>query len=90
MRAVTISEPGSPDVLGWSEVPDPVCGPGEVLVDVVGPEGAQEQALRAHRFSQQIDVAQVHAHMMAPFRAPPRACEGWGGRGPSRVGACAP
>ena len=34
MRAVTISEPGSPDVLGWSEVPDPVCGPGEVIVDV--------------------------------------------------------
>src|ERR687889_2896217 len=34
MRAVTISEPGSPDVLGWSEVPEPVCGPGEVLVDV--------------------------------------------------------
>ncbi|SDF67050.1 putative NAD(P)H quinone oxidoreductase, PIG3 family [Blastococcus aurantiacus] len=34
MRAVTISEPGSPDVLGWSEVPDPVCGPGEVVVDV--------------------------------------------------------
>jgi putative PIG3 family NAD(P)H quinone oxidoreductase len=35
MRAVTISEPGGPEVLGWSEVPDPVCGPGEVLVDVV-------------------------------------------------------
>src|SRR4029450_6858980 len=34
MRAVTISEPGGPEVLGWSEVPDPVCGPGEVLVDV--------------------------------------------------------
>jgi len=34
MRAVTISEPGGPDVLGWGEVPDPVCGPGEVLVDV--------------------------------------------------------
>jgi putative PIG3 family NAD(P)H quinone oxidoreductase len=34
MRAVTISEPGSPDVLGWAEVPDPVCGPGEVVVDV--------------------------------------------------------
>jgi putative PIG3 family NAD(P)H quinone oxidoreductase len=34
MRAVTISEPGNPDVLGWSEVPDPVCGPGEVVVDV--------------------------------------------------------
>ncbi|MDX6325855.1 MAG: hypothetical protein QOK15_2209, partial [Nocardioidaceae bacterium] len=35
MRAVTISEPGGPEVLGWSEVPDPVCGPGEVIVDVV-------------------------------------------------------
>ena len=34
MRAVTISEPGGPDVLGWGEVPDPVCGPGEVIVDV--------------------------------------------------------
>src|SRR3712207_7762601 len=35
MRAVTISEPGGPEVLGWGEVPDPVPGPGEVLVDVV-------------------------------------------------------
>jgi putative PIG3 family NAD(P)H quinone oxidoreductase len=35
MRAVTIPEPGGPEVLEWAEVPDPVCGPGEVLVDVV-------------------------------------------------------
>jgi len=35
MRAVTIREPGGPDVLGWDEVPDPECGPGEVIVDVV-------------------------------------------------------
>ncbi len=35
MRAVTVREPGSPDVLGWDEVPDPVCGPGEVMIDVV-------------------------------------------------------
>jgi putative PIG3 family NAD(P)H quinone oxidoreductase len=35
MRAVTVREPGNPDVLGWGEVPDPVCGPGEVIVDVV-------------------------------------------------------
>src|SRR3954464_13325820 len=34
MRAVTVDEPGGPDVLGWGEVPDPVCGPGEVIVDV--------------------------------------------------------
>src|SRR3954464_9822933 len=34
MRAVTIAEPGGPEVLGWGEVPDPVCGPEEVVVDV--------------------------------------------------------
>jgi putative PIG3 family NAD(P)H quinone oxidoreductase len=35
MRAVTVSGAGGPEVLGWGEVPDPVCRPGEVLVDVV-------------------------------------------------------
>jgi putative PIG3 family NAD(P)H quinone oxidoreductase len=35
MRAVTLSGPGGPEVLGWGEVPDPVLRPGEVLVDVV-------------------------------------------------------
>ncbi|MFC4564072.1 NAD(P)H-quinone oxidoreductase [Nocardiopsis mangrovi] len=34
MHAIVISEPGPADVLSWSEVPDPVPGPGEVLVDV--------------------------------------------------------
>jgi putative PIG3 family NAD(P)H quinone oxidoreductase len=34
MRAVTVSGPGGPEVLGWGEVPDPVAGPGEVVVDV--------------------------------------------------------
>src|SRR3954452_3221544 len=34
MHAVTVAEPGGPEVLGWGEVPDPVCGPGEVIVDV--------------------------------------------------------
>jgi putative PIG3 family NAD(P)H quinone oxidoreductase len=34
MRAVTISEPGGPEVLQWAEVADPVCGPGQVIVDV--------------------------------------------------------
>ncbi|MGY1618702.1 NAD(P)H-quinone oxidoreductase [Geodermatophilus sp. SYSU D00691] len=34
MRAITIREPGGPEVLEWAEVPDPVCGPGEVVVDV--------------------------------------------------------
>ncbi len=34
MRAVTVSEPGGPEVLTVSELPDPVPGPGEVLLDV--------------------------------------------------------
>jgi putative PIG3 family NAD(P)H quinone oxidoreductase len=34
MRAVTVTEPGGPEMLAWTEVPDPVCGPGEVIVDV--------------------------------------------------------
>jgi putative PIG3 family NAD(P)H quinone oxidoreductase len=34
MHAISILEPGGPEVLSWQEVPDPVPGPGEVLVDV--------------------------------------------------------
>ncbi|WP_329253876.1 NAD(P)H-quinone oxidoreductase [Streptomyces sp. NBC_01478] len=35
MHAITISEPGGPEALVWDEVPDPVAGEGEVLVEVV-------------------------------------------------------
>ncbi|MEU1423606.1 MULTISPECIES: NAD(P)H-quinone oxidoreductase [unclassified Kitasatospora] len=34
MHAMTIPEPGGPDALVWAEVPDPVPGDGEVLVEV--------------------------------------------------------
>ena len=34
MRAVTVSEPGGPQVLAVTELPDPVAGPGEVVIDV--------------------------------------------------------
>jgi len=34
MHAITLREPGGPEVLEWTEVPDPVPGPGEVLLDV--------------------------------------------------------
>lgn len=34
MKAITITEPGGPDVLVWSTVPDAEAGPGEVLVEV--------------------------------------------------------
>jgi NADPH:quinone reductase-like Zn-dependent oxidoreductase len=34
MYAVVMTEPGGPDVLRWLEVPDPVPGPGEVVIDI--------------------------------------------------------
>jgi putative PIG3 family NAD(P)H quinone oxidoreductase len=34
MHAVVITEPGGPEVLQWTEVPDPQLGPGEVMIDV--------------------------------------------------------
>jgi putative PIG3 family NAD(P)H quinone oxidoreductase len=34
MRAVLPSEPGGPEVLAYVEVPDPVAGPGEVVLEV--------------------------------------------------------
>ncbi|MCF3100147.1 NAD(P)H-quinone oxidoreductase [Streptomyces roseoverticillatus] len=35
MHAITITEPGGPEALVWSEVPDPVPAEGEVLIEVV-------------------------------------------------------
>lgn len=35
MHAITVKQPGGPEVLEWAEVPDPVAKPGEVVVDVV-------------------------------------------------------
>ncbi|GAA3379378.1 NAD(P)H-quinone oxidoreductase [Streptomyces racemochromogenes] len=35
MHAITIEQPGGPEALVWAEVPDPVAGEGEVLVEVV-------------------------------------------------------
>jgi len=34
MHAITITEPGGPEVLQWTEVPDPTPDAGEVLLDV--------------------------------------------------------
>ncbi|NRN70080.1 Quinone oxidoreductase [Kibdelosporangium sp. 4NS15] len=34
MYAIVAREPGGPDVLEWTEVPDPQAGPGEVLIEV--------------------------------------------------------
>ncbi|HEY8534538.1 MAG TPA: NAD(P)H-quinone oxidoreductase [Micromonospora sp.] len=35
MRAIMIPQPGGPEALVWSEVPDPEPGPDEVVIDVV-------------------------------------------------------
>ncbi|MCZ7421878.1 MULTISPECIES: NAD(P)H-quinone oxidoreductase [unclassified Micromonospora] len=58
MRAITIAEPGGPDVLTWSEVPDPRPGPGEVVVDV--------RATAVNR----ADLLQRQGHYPPPAGAP--------------------
>ncbi|MGP4109527.1 NAD(P)H-quinone oxidoreductase [Streptomyces sp. 4N509B] len=35
MRAITVAKPGGPEVLEWTEVPEPEPAPGEVLIEVV-------------------------------------------------------
>jgi putative PIG3 family NAD(P)H quinone oxidoreductase len=59
MRAVVITEPGQPDVLRWQEVPDPVPGPGEVVIEV-----AASGVNRA-------DLMQREGHYPPPPGAPP-------------------
>jgi putative PIG3 family NAD(P)H quinone oxidoreductase len=59
MRAVVISRPGGPEVLEWSEVPAPVAGAGEVVLDV-----AASAVNRA-------DIMQREGHYPPPPGAPP-------------------
>jgi putative PIG3 family NAD(P)H quinone oxidoreductase len=59
MFAIMIAEPGGPEVLSWSEVPDPSPGPGEVLVDV--------HASAVNR----ADLLQRAGHYPPPPGAPP-------------------
>ena len=59
MRAVVISSPGGPEVLEWSEVPDPVAGAGEVVLDIAA--SAVNQA----------DIHQREGRYPPPPGAPP-------------------
>ncbi|HEY9377896.1 MAG TPA: NAD(P)H-quinone oxidoreductase [Jiangellaceae bacterium] len=59
MRAVVITKPGGPDVLVWSDVPDPTARPGEVVLDVA--------ASAVNR----PDLLQRQGHYPPPPDAPP-------------------
>jgi putative PIG3 family NAD(P)H quinone oxidoreductase len=59
VQAITIREPGGPEVLEWTEVPDPQPAHGEVVVDVVA--GAVNRA----------DLMQRAGHYPPPPGAPP-------------------
>lgn len=59
MHAITIDKPGGPDALTWAEVPDPVAGPGEVVVEVT--------AAGVNR----ADLMQRQGHYPPPAGAPP-------------------
>ena len=75
MHAVVITEPGGPEVLRWTEVPDPVPGPGEVVIDV-----AASAVNRADMMQRQ-----------GPTRRPPghRPTRASSARAPSRPSATA-
>jgi putative PIG3 family NAD(P)H quinone oxidoreductase len=57
--AVTIAEPGGPEVLTWTEVPDPKPGPGELVIEV--------RASAVNR----ADLLQRAGHYPPPPGAPP-------------------
>ncbi|WP_422772357.1 NAD(P)H-quinone oxidoreductase [Plantactinospora sp. WMMC1484] len=59
MKAITIPEPGGPDALVWSDVPDPTPGADEVTLDVHA--GAVNRA----------DLLQRQGHYPPPPGAPP-------------------
>jgi putative PIG3 family NAD(P)H quinone oxidoreductase len=59
MQAIVIEQPGGPEALVLSEVPDPEAGPGEVIVDVV--------AAGVNR----ADTLQRQGHYPPPPGAPP-------------------
>jgi putative PIG3 family NAD(P)H quinone oxidoreductase len=59
MHAVVITEPGGPEVLRWTEVPDPEPAPGEVVIEVTA--SAVNRA----------DVMQRQGHYPPPPGAPP-------------------
>lgn len=59
MHAITIEQPGGPEVLRWVEVPDPAPGAGEVLIEV--------RAAGVNR----ADLLQRQGHYPPPAGAPP-------------------
>src|SRR4051794_25491891 len=59
MHAITIGEPGGPDTLTWTDVPDPEPREGEVVIDVVA--SAVNRA----------DIMQRQGHYPPPAGAPP-------------------
>jgi putative PIG3 family NAD(P)H quinone oxidoreductase len=59
MYAITVPEPGGPETLAWTEVPDPAPAPGEVLIAV-----AAAGVNRA-------DILQRQGHYPPPPSAPP-------------------
>ncbi|MFC4998931.1 NAD(P)H-quinone oxidoreductase [Dactylosporangium cerinum] len=59
MRAITIEQPGGPEALRWTEVPDPVPAPDEVLIEVC--------AAGVNR----ADLLQRQGHYPPPAGAPP-------------------
>src|SRR5947208_2214890 len=60
MYAMTIPRPGGPEALVWAEVPDPVAGDGEVVVDVAAAAVNRADLLQRQGFYDPPPGAPIH------------------------------
>ena len=61
MRAVVITEPGGPEVLQWLDVPDPVAGPGEVVIEVAAGSGTSSHCRTSGPPGSVMTTARIYA-----------------------------
>lgn len=68
MKAVTISQFGGPEVLEVRDMPEPVAGPGEILVNVAAAGVNQaDMTARAGRYLERTPVPGVHFYPLKTF-----------------------
>lgn len=90
MHAITIPEPGGPEALVWAEVPDPVPGEGEVLVDVVSSAVNRADVLQRQGFYNPPPGASPTRVWSARAGSPPSVPASPAGRSATRCVRCWP
>jgi len=73
VRAAVFYEIGGPEVFRYEEVPDPVCRPGGVVIDVAAAPGWRVSAVPGS-FEGQARVTFVRELGLTPTRSSPAVC----------------